>query len=343
VGRVEEGLKELVLGRDLGEAAARACCAEIMEGRVPEALLGGFLIALRMKGETPEEIAAFASVMRERARPLAWSRTDLLDTCGTGGDGLGGFNVSTLAALVAAGAGAVVAKHGNRAVSSQCGSADLLARLGVKVDCSEAIILRCLEEAGIGFLYAPALQPAMRHAAATRRALAVRTVFNLLGPLTHPARAPYQLMGVFDRRWVEPVARALKVLGARRALVVHGLDGMDEITTTTATEVASLEEGEIEVQRLDAADLGFPRARPEQLRGGDAEENAAIARSILAGDKGPRRDLVVINAGAALWAAGKAADLLEGARLAQGSLDSGAAGAKLDHLIRLTREDEGNA
>ena len=336
MGPVEEALRELVLGRDLSAASARACFAEIMEGRVPESLLGGFLIALRMKGETPEEIAAFAWVMRAQARPLPWERGDLLDTCGTGGDGLGSFNVSTLAGIVAAGAGAVVAKHGNRAVSGKCGSADLLARLGVKVDCSEARVLRCLNEAGIGFLYAPALQPAMQHAAATRRALAVRTVFNLLGPLTHPARAPYQLMGVFERRWVEPVARALKALGAQRALVVHGLDGMDEITTTAPTAVAWLAAGEIRIEMLDAADLGFPRARMEQLAGGDADDNAAIARSILAGEKGPRRDLVVINAAGALWAAGKAADLREGARLAGEALDSGAAAARLESLIRLS-------
>lgn len=336
MGPVEEALRELVLGRDLSVASARACFAEIMEGRVPESLLGGFLIALRMKGETPEEIASFAWVMRAHARPLPWARGDLLDTCGTGGDGLGSFNVSTLAGIVAAGAGAVVAKHGNRAVSGKCGSADLLARLGVKVDCSEARVLRCLNEAGIGFLYAPALQPAMHHAAATRRALAVRTVFNLLGPLTHPARAPYQLMGVFERRWVEPVARALKALGARRALVVHGLDGMDEITTTAPTAVARLEAGEIHIEMLDAADLGFPRARMEQLAGGDADDNAAIARAILAGEKGPRRDLVVINAAGALWAAGKAPDLREGARLAGEALDSGAAAARLESLIRLS-------
>jgi anthranilate phosphoribosyltransferase len=335
--RVQEGLKELVQGRSLSEDLARGCFEEIMQGEVSEPLLGGFLVALRMKGETPEEIATFACVMRERARPLAIAREDLLDTCGTGGDGLESFNVSTLAALVAAGAGAVVAKHGNRAVSGKCGSADLLTRLGVTVDCDEATLARCLNEAGIGFLYAPAMHPAMRHAAPARQALGVRTVFNLLGPLTHPARASHQLMGVFERAWVVPVARALRALGTRRALVVHGLDGMDEITTTAPTAVAELDEGSIREYFLDAMDLGIPRARPQEVSGGDAEVNASIARAILQGEKGPRRNLVVVNAAAALWAARKVRDLQEGRVLSERSLDSGAAAERLDALIRLTR------
>jgi anthranilate phosphoribosyltransferase len=337
MGRVEAGLRSLVEGRSLSEDLARECCEEIMQGEVSEALLGGFLMALRMKGETPEEIASFASVMRERARPSSIRQEDLLDTCGTGGDGLGSFNVSTLSALVAAGAGAVVAKHGNRAVSGKCGSADLLARLGVTLDSDESTLARCLAEAGIGFLYAPAMHPAMRHAASARQALGVRTIFNLLGPLTHPARAPYQLMGVFDRRWVEPLARALGTLGTRRALVVHGLDGMDEITTTAPTAVTELDEGRVRAYILDALDLGIPRARPQDLSGGDVELNAGIARAILQGEKGPRRSLVVVNAGAALWACRKARDFREGMVMAEESLDSGAAARKLDDLIRLTR------
>jgi anthranilate phosphoribosyltransferase len=341
--RVEEGLKDLVQGRSLGEDLARQCFEEIMRGEVPEPLLGGFLVALRMKGETPEEIAAFAGVMREKARPMAFLPENLLDTCGTGGDGLGSFNVSTLAALVAAGAGAVVAKHGNRAVSGQCGSADLLARLGVTLDGDEATLVRCLSEAGIGFLYAPAMHPAMRHAAAARQALGVRTVFNLLGPLTHPGRASHQLLGVFDRRWVEPVARALRALGTRRAMVVHGLDGMDEITTTAPTAVAELDEGRIREYVLDAKDLGIPRAEPQELSGGDAEANAGIARAILRGEKGARRNLVVVNAAAALWAARKATNLREGMAMAEHSLDSGRAAARLDALIRLSRSQETEA
>jgi len=336
MARVEEGLKHLVEGHSLSEELARGCFEEIMQGEVAEALLGGFLMALRMKGETPQEIAAFAAVMRERARPLPFLAKDLLDTCGTGGDGLGSFNVSTLAALVAAGAGAVVAKHGNRAVSGKCGSADLLVQLGVNPDCDDATLSRCLQEAGIAFLYAPAMHPAMRHAATARKALGVRTVFNLLGPLTHPARASRQLIGVFDRRWVEPVARALDALGTRRALVVHGLDGMDEITTTAPTAVAELDGGRIRTYLLDPLDLGIPRAQPHELRGGDAEINADIARAILHGEQGPRRSLVVVNAGAALWASGKAADLREGMTMAELSLDSGAAAKRLEALIRLT-------
>lgn len=336
MGRVEEGLKQLLEGRSLSSELARQCFEEIMQGGVAEALLGGFLVALRMKGETPSEIASFASVMRERARPLSSLPDDLLDTCGTGGDGLGSFNVSTLAALVAAGAGAMVAKHGNRALSGSCGSADLLVRLGVTPECDEDTLARCLKEAGIAFLFAPAMHPAMRHAATARKALGVRTVFNLLGPLTHPARASQQLMGVFDRRWVEPVAHALGALGTRRALVVHGLDGMDEITTTAPTAVAELDGGRVRTYLLDALDLGIPRARPQDLLGGDAEINAAIARAVLQGEKGARRDLVVVNAGAALWTARKAGDLREGMAMAEVSLDSGAAARRLDDLIRLT-------
>jgi anthranilate phosphoribosyltransferase len=338
MGSVERGLRELLEGKSLSQGDARACFEEIMQGGVPEALLGGFLVALRMKGEAPEEIAAFASVMRQRSRRLPLEREDLLDTCGTGGDGLGGFNVSTLAALVASGAGAVVAKHGNRAVSGKCGSADLLAHLGVVVDCDEATVSRCLEEAGIGFLFAPAMHPAVQHATGARRALGVRTVFNLLGPLTHPARAPYQLMGVFAARWVEPVARALATLGTRRALVVHGRDGMDEITTTSGTLVAELEGGRVRTYELDAKDLGVERADPSDLLGGDIERNALIAREVLDGAKGPRRDLVVVNAAAALWVAGKARSIAEGMIQAEASLDSGAAAGKLEALIRMTRQ-----
>ena len=339
MSRMEEALKELVLARDLSPDLARACFAEIMDGSVEEALLGGFLIALRMKGETPGEIAAFAEAMRGRAIGLPGNREeDLLDTCGTGGDGLGGFNVSTLAALVAAGAGAKVAKHGNRASSGRCGSADLLAHLGVRIEADPATVARCLDQAGIGFLFAPAMHPAVKGATPARRALGVRTVFNLLGPLSHPARAACQLMGVFERRWVEPAALALSALGARRALVVHGMDGMDEITTTAPTWVSELNGGAVRSYQIDAIDVGIARAEPEALRGGGSGENAVIARSILAGETGPRRNLVVVNAAAALWIAGKAADLREGRSQAEASIDSGAAAGKLADLVRLTQE-----
>lgn len=337
MGELAQALRELVEGRSLAPDRARSCFEEIMSGEVPEALLGGFLVALRVKGETPEEIAAFASVMREKAQRIPLDRDDLLDTCGTGGDGLGSFNVSTLSALVAAGAGAVVAKHGNRAVSGRCGSADLLSELGVDVRCDASSVARCLAEAGIGFLFADVLHPAMRHAAPTRRALGVRTVFNLLGPLTHPARAPYQLLGVFDRRWVEPVALALRTLGTRRALVVHGLDGMDEITTTAPTLVAELEAGTVRTYEIDPQDLGIPRARLEDLAGGDAAENARIARRVLAGEEDPARDLVLINAAAALYAARVADDLGQGLELARKSLNGGEASRKLAELVRISQ------
>lgn len=339
MSRMEEALKELVLSRDLSADLARACFAEIMDGSVEGPLLGGFLIALRMKGETPEEIAAFAEAMRGRSMGLPGAREEeLLDTCGTGGDGLGGFNVSTLAALVAAGAGARVAKHGNRASSGRCGSADLLAHLGVRIEADPSAVARCLDEAGIGFLFAPAMHPAVKGATPARRALGVRTVFNLLGPLSHPARAACQLMGVFERRWVEPAARALAALGARRALVVHGMDGMDEITTTAPTWVSELESGAVRSYEIDVREVGIERASLEDLRGGGAAENAAIARSILAGEPGPRRDLVVVNAAAALWIAGRAADLRQGRSLAERSIDSGEAAKKLADLVRLTAE-----
>ena len=342
MSRIEEALKELVLGRDLPTDLAGACFAEIMDGSVDGALLGGFLIALRMKGETPEEIAAFAAAMRGWSVGLPGSRDeDLLDTCGTGGDGLGGFNVSTLTALVAAGAGAKVAKHGNRASSGRCGSADLLAHLGVRIEADPRTVARCLDEAGIGFLFAPAMHPAVRRATPARRALGVRTVFNLLGPLSHPQRATRQLMGVFERRWVEPAARALAALGARRALVVHGQDGMDEISTTAPTWVSEVNDGTVRSYEIDARNFGIPRADPEALRGGGPEENAAIARSILAGERGPRRDLVVANAAAALWVAGKAADLNQGRSLAEQSIDAGEAAGKLADLVRLTAEAGG--
>ena len=338
---VSEAIQRLLSGGDLGTSEARACFEEIMDGRTGEVPLAAFLVALRMKGETAEEIAAFASAMRERARKVPTRRGDLLDTCGTGGDSLGGFNVSTLAGLVAAGADAVVAKHGNRAVSGRCGSADLLEHLGVRIDCDEATVGRCLDEAGIGFLFAPSMHPAMLHAAGVRRALGVRTVFNLLGPLTHPMSVRYQLLGVFEKRWVGPVARALRALGAERALVVHGLDGMDEITTTGPTAVAELSGGSIREFQLDARDLGFPRADPAELRGGDPAANAAIARSVLENRPGPWRDLVLVNAGAAIWTARRATTLAEGVARAAESLGRGEATAKLDMLIRLTGASAG--
>jgi anthranilate phosphoribosyltransferase len=336
VSRIEAALGKLLERTDLDAEEARACCEEIMAGAASEPLLGGFLIALRMKGETPEEIAAFAAAMRQGARGVPTRQTEIVDTCGTGGDGAGSFNISTAAALVAAGAGAVVAKHGNRAVSGCCGSADLLAQLGVGIECDDATVGRCLDEAGLGFLFAPAFHPAMRQAAGVRKALGVRTVFNLLGPLIHPARAPYQVVGVYESRWLEPVARALALLGTRRALVVHGFDGMDEITTTAATHVAELDRGAIRTSVLDARELGIARAAPADLAGGNPARNAAIVSAVLAGESGPRRDIVVLNAAAALLVSGVAASFPEGLSLAARSLDSGAALAKLNALRRLT-------
>jgi anthranilate phosphoribosyltransferase len=326
-----EALGKVVSGLSLDAEEARAAFESIMDGLVPPARLAAFLVALRMRGETVTEIAAFARVMRERATRVRSPRPALLDTCGTGGDGAGTFNISTLSAIVAAGAGAAVAKHGNRSVSGRCGSADLLQGLGVRVDAPVDAVERSLGEIGLGFLFAPALHDAMRHAAPVRRELGVRTVFNLLGPLTNPAGASRQLLGVFDPAWVEALALALRELGSERAMVVHG-DGLDEIALHAETRVAELRDGRVRTYTLRPEDAGLARAPLAAIRGGDVRENVAIARSVLAGEKGPRRDVVLLNAAAALTVAGGAGDLREGVALAGRAIDSGAAARLVDRL-----------
>ncbi len=323
-------------GREVPAALLEAAFGTIMDGVAGEAQIAALLVALRAKGETTGEIAALARVLRSRAEtaPLLDPRT--VDTCGTGGDGANTFNVSTIAAFVVAGAGVPVAKHGNRAASSRTGSFDVLEALGVTADLPVDAAAEVLAEVGIGPFFARRAHPAMRFVAPVRQQLGIRTVMNAMGPLLNPVGARRQLVGVFARPWVERLAAVLLELGAERALVVHGSDGLDEITVTGPTHAALVEGGGVQILELDPTSIGIACAVPEGLAGGDAEENAAIARAVLDGEAGPRRDIVVANAGAALWVAGAADDWTGGAELARKSLDSGAAREKLAALVSAT-------
>ena len=326
-------LEKLQRQEDLTEAEAAAAMARIMDGDVPAAQVAGLLIALRQKGERPAEIVGFARTMRARAVPLARPRPDALDTCGTGGDGANTFNISTVAAIVVASCGVAVAKHGNRSASSRCGSADVFEALGVDVAAGPGVAEACLAEAGLAFFFAPTYHPSMRHVAALRRELGVRTAFNLLGPLTNPAGARRQIVGVPRPELTELVAKALGMLGSERAWVVHGADGLDEISTTGYTKVSEARGGSVRTFYVHPADAGLPKASLSDLAGGDAAENAAIARRILSGIKGPGRDIVLLNAGAALLVAGAAASLAEGISRVAAAIDRGAAAATLDQLV----------
>ena len=333
---IQRALEQLVRGEDLSAEVARAVMNQVMRGEASDAQIGAWLMALRIKGETRDEIVGSARAMRENALrvPVGVDGAELLDTCGTGGDGSGSFNISTTVAFVAAGAGVKVAKHGNRAASSQCGSADVLSELGVNLELTPQQVGRCVEEIGIGFLFAVQLHPAMRHAIGPRRELKLRTIFNILGPLTNPAGARRQLMGVFAPELTETLAEVLGALGAETALVVSGHGGLDELATSGPSRVSHWRDGAVHSYELDASDFGLPRAETEQLLGGDAARNAAILRSVLDGsERGPKRDIVVLNAGAALLAAGVVEDVGQGIALAGETLDSGAALAKLDALV----------
>ena len=340
---IKDAIAKVMEGQDLTEAEADSAMTQIMEGQATPAQIGAFLTALRMKGESVSEITGCARAMRRSAVPVRPRRTEtLVDTCGTGGDGAGTFNISTTAAFVVAGAGQPVAKHGNRSVSSRCGSADVLEALGVNLDLTPDQVAACVDEVGIGFLFAPKLHPAMKHAIGPRRELGVRTIFNVLGPLTNPANASAQVLGVYDPNLTDTLARVLGALGSQAAFVVHGSGGLDELTTAGPNRVSVLRDGQVETHSFDPADLGFPRARPADLNGGDADENATITREILSGTlNGARRDVVVLNASAALVAGGRAQNLPEGIRLAEHSLDSGSAQRVLDHLIEFTQMDRG--
>ncbi|MGO9829910.1 MAG: anthranilate phosphoribosyltransferase [Myxococcaceae bacterium] len=342
---LKHAIQKLVEQRDLSTAEVEAAFEGILAGEASPALLGAFLVAFRMKGETPEEVAAAAAVLRRRATPVRVpANRVVLDTCGTGGDGAGTFNLSTAAALVVAGSGQVtVAKHGNRRVSSRSGSADVLAASGVDVEAPVAVVERCLEELHIGFLFAPLLHQGMRHVAAVRTEVGIRSVFNLLGPLANPAQAPRQLLGVYAPQLVPVVARTLAQLGSECALVVHGEDGLDEVSPCGPTRAAWVEGGAVRELTLTPEQAGLERISGEALRGGEPDENARRLARLLEGEAGPLRQAVLLNAAAALWVAGAAQSLAEGVQQAAQSIDSGQARARLAGLVALTRAKVGAA
>ena len=333
---IKEAIAALVSGRSLTTAEASSVMEEIMRGEATPAQFGAFVATLRCKGETVEEIIGLARAMRAKAIPVNVPGL-VVDTCGTGGDGSLTFNISTAAAFVAAGARLKVAKHGNRAMSSHCGSADVLEALGVKIDLNAAQVERCLEEVGFGFMFAPLFHPAMKYAAAPRREIGIRTVFNILGPLTNPAGAQAQVLGVAEKSLVEKLALALRGLGSRHALVVHGEDGIDEITVTGETQVCELKDGSLKSYTITPEEFGFSRAKLSDLRGGTAAENADLLRSVLRGTPGPKLNAVLMNAGAVLLVGNRAGTLKEGTALARETVDNGLTFAKLEHLIKLTR------
>jgi anthranilate phosphoribosyltransferase len=332
-------LHQVAARRDLAAPDAQAAMGIILAGEASPAQIAAFLVALRMKGESVSELAGFARAMRQTARVVN-AAGPLIDTCGTGGDGCGTFNISTVAAFVIAGAGVRVAKHGNRSISGGPGSADLMESLGVTISHDTEQMARAIEEVGIAFLFAPAIHTAMKHAQAVRVDLKMRTVFNLLGPLTNPAGATAQLVGAPSETAAELMAGALAELGLARGFVVHGSDGLDEITTTGSTLAFEIRAGHVERRVLEPESFGVRTANPADLKGGDAAENRDIARAILSGAKGPHRDIVLVNASAALVAAGRAVDFLDGVKLAAQSIDSGAAIAKVEQLAKFTRSND---
>jgi anthranilate phosphoribosyltransferase len=335
---IAAAIKKLVDRYDLARAEMHDVFGYVMDGKATDVQKSAFLVALRMKGETADEITGAAMAMRERVTPLQTNGADVIDTCGTGGDGRGTFNISTVAAIVAAGAGAMVAKHGNRAVSSSCGSADLLMELGVAIDLDAPRMSEVLRRTGISFLFAPKLHPAMGAVMGVRRELGVRTVFNVLGPLTNPAFARRQVLGVYSDHLVDLLARVLLALGSEHAIVVHSRDGLDEISVSAPTRVAEVRDGQIRVFELTPEAIGVRLHPIEQIAGGDAAQNARIARAILAGEDGARADIVIANAGAALYVAGIAPTIRDGVSLAREAIKSGEATRKLDSLIIASRE-----
>jgi len=328
IGKVATGA---TLSRDEASVAFDA----MMSGEATPSQMGGLLMALRVRGETVDEITGAVAAMRSKMLRVQ-APADAIDVVGTGGDGSGSVNVSTCAAFIVAGSGVPVAKHGNRALSSRSGAADVLASLGVKIDLSPDAVGRCVKEAGIGFMFAPAHHPAMKNVGPTRVELATRTIFNLLGPLSNPAGVKRQMVGVFSRQWVQPLAQVLKNLGSDSVWVVHGSDGLDEITLTGPTSVAALENGNIRTFEVTPEDAGLPRSSPGSLKGGDADANAVALRSVLDGKPSPYRDVALLNAAAALIVAGKAKDLKEGVAIGVKTLDSGAAAARLKQLVAVS-------
>jgi anthranilate phosphoribosyltransferase len=334
---VREAIAQLVGGRHLSEGEMEAVMRGVMGGEATPAQIGAFMVALRIQGESVDELTGAARVMRRYATRVHTTK-DVLDTCGTGGDLRGTFNISTAAAFIAAGAGIVVAKHGNRAMSGAVGGADVLEALGVRIDVEAGQVSACLEDAGIGFLFAPVFHPAMRHAAQPRREIGIRTIFNLLGPLSNPAGAHFQLLGVFNAAWLEPLARTLGKLGSRRVMVVHGDDGLDEISLTGPSQVAELRDGNVTTYSVAPEDLGIERCAPEDLRGGDVAHNADIIRKILAGDATrAQTDIAVLNAAGAIYVAERAPDMRQAVDAARESISSGRAAQKLEQLIDLSQ------
>jgi len=335
---LQQAIKKVVDRQDLSTPEATAAFEVIMSGQGSDAQIAAFITALRMKGEIADEITGAASVMREKAHHIVPATSNfLIDTCGTGGDGADTFNISTAAAFVAAGAGARVAKHGNRNVSSKCGSADVLEALGITITITPAVMKQCLDDAGIAFLFAPSLHSAMKYAIGPRREIGIRTIFNLLGPLTNPADAPAQVLGVYAAHLTETIATVLKNLGCSRAFVVHGMDGLDEITLCSTTKVSELSDGTVKTYTIQPEDFGLSRSEPKELVGGLPAENAQIITDILKGAQGPKRDIVVLNAAFALTAAGVATTAQDGIAKAQFSIDSGAALEKVHRLAALTK------
>ena len=332
---IVDATREIIGGGRLSFDDAAAVMGEIMDGSPTPAQFGAFVAALSVRGETSEEIAGMATVMRARARQVD-AGDSLVDTCGTGGDGQNTYNISTAAAFVVAGAGGKVAKHGNRAATSQCGSADVLEALGVKIDLPPEAVAECIRRAGVGFMFAQTYHPAMKFAAPLRREIGIRTVFNVLGPLTNPTGAKRQVLGVGRPDLVGTMAEVLSRLGAEHALVVHGKEGLDELSISGPTLVADARDGRVSRYEIEPGDVGLKSAPIEAIAGGDPEHNASIVRSVLGGEKGPRRDVLLINAGAGIFAAGLAPDIAGGVRLAAESIDGGRARAALDSLVELS-------
>jgi anthranilate phosphoribosyltransferase len=332
---IKEAIGLLVGGIDLSESEMAECMKEIMEGMASDTQIGAFLTALRMKGETVDEITGAAKIMREKAARIK-APEGVLDTCGTGGDMAHTFNISTVTAIVVASAGIPVAKHGNRAVSSKSGSADVLEALGIRIDLPPGKVEQCLFETGFGFLFAPLFHPAMKYAIGPRREMGIRTIFNILGPLTNPASARRQVLGVFTDKLTEPLARVLGNLGAEDAMVVHGEDGLDEITVTDGTKVSRFANGAVETMYLTPEDFGLLRGSVTDLAGGDKDENACIALDVLKGEKGHRRDVVLMNSAAAIAVSGKVSDLAGAFEIARETIDSGRAMAKLEEIRKIT-------
>ena len=333
---MQSAIKAVTEHKNLSSEDMTSVMRLIMTGEATPAQVGGFLIGLRMKGETVEEVAAAASVMRELSTRVEVDSAGLVDTCGTGGDASGSFNISTASAFVVAAAGGKVAKHGNRSVSSKSGSADVLEAAGVNLELTPDQVAACINDVGVGFMFAPMHHSAMKHAIGPRREMAVRTIFNVLGPLTNPAGAPNQVLGVFSSDWVEPLAQVLKQLGSEHVLVVHAEDGLDEISIGSATQVAELAGGEVRTYTIQPEDFGMQRADLSALKAEDAADSLRIIRSVLANEAGPAKDIVCLNAGAAIYAAGKAGSLAEGVARAGEVIASGEAAARLDQLVQAT-------